>query len=121
MDIIDKLVNKYLKQYFWCEDFDKLNAVKNADSLSEEERIWYENTLRRYRDTIMSLESSIKQGYAEGYAKGYAKGFAEGYAQECAKTHARMIKIARSLKSVGVSIDDIKRYSYLTEEEIIAL
>jgi hypothetical protein len=36
MDIIDKLVNKYLKQYFWCEDFDKLNAVKNADSLSEE-------------------------------------------------------------------------------------
>jgi flagellar biosynthesis/type III secretory pathway protein FliH len=118
MDIIDKLVNKYLKQYFWCEDFDKLNAVKNADSLSEEERIWYENTLRRYRDTIMSLESSIKQGYEEGYAEGYAK----GYAQECAKTHARMIKIARSLKSVGVSIDDIKKHTYgLTDEEIAAL
>jgi predicted transposase/invertase (TIGR01784 family) len=96
MDILNEL-----PKAFQCEAFKKLKEVTDIASMTEEERITYENTLRNYRDAIMTIESSKNEGRAE--------------------ERKNLINMARNLKAAGVSIDVIKNSSNLTDEEIAAL
>jgi predicted transposase/invertase (TIGR01784 family) len=101
MDILNEL-----PKAFQCEAFKKLKEVTDIASMTEEERITYENTLRNYRDAIMTIESSKNEGRAE----------------ERKKAHAEMLETARFMKSAGIAVEDIKKHTTgLTDEEIAAL
>ena len=98
--------------------FQKLAEIADVSSLTKEERLHYDEALRKYRDTLCVLESAeqrgVKRGREEGLAKGLAKGRAEGRTEE-------RIEIARNMKADGMSIELIQKYSGLSPEEIAKL
>jgi len=83
--------------------FQKLASIAEVASLNQEERRQYDENIRAYRDTNIVMEGQ--------YLEGKKKGRAEGRAEE--KT-----SIAKSLKSMGLSIDDIVKATGLSKEEI---
>ena len=98
--------------------FQKLAEIADVSSLTKEERLHYDEALRKYRDTLCVLEGAeqrgLKRGHAEGLAKGLAKGREEGLAKGRAET-------ARNMKADGMSIELIQKYSGLSPEEIAKL
>ena len=98
--------------------FQKLAEIADVSSLTKEERLHYDEALRKYRDTLCVLESAeqrgLKRGREEGLAKGLAKGRAEGLAKGRTET-------ARNMKAKGLAIDLIAACSGLSPEEIAKL
>ena len=94
--------------------FQKLAEIADVSSLTKEERLHYDEALRKYRDTLCVLESAeqrgVKRGREEGLAKGLAKGRAEG-----------RIETARNMKAKGLPVDLIAECSGLSPEEIANL
>ena len=114
--------------------FQKLAEIADVSSLTKEERLHYDEALRKYRDTLCVLEGAeqrgLKRGHAEGLAKGLAKGRAEGLAkgreEGLAKGRAEGLtkgraETARNMKADGMSIELIQKYSGLSPEEIAQL
>ena len=114
--------------------FQKLAEIADVSSLTKEERLHYDEALRKYRDTLCVLEGAeqrgLKRGHAEGLAKGLAKGREEGLAKGRAeglaegRTKGRAeerIEIARNMKENGLSVDLIAACSGLSPEEIAQL
>jgi predicted transposase/invertase (TIGR01784 family) len=94
-----------LKRMPWMAQeavFQKLASIADVASLSKQERIAYDENLRKYRDTVAVMEGQ----WLEGHAKGVEEG---------------VIKIARNLKSMGMSVEDIAKATGLTVEEIAIL
>ena len=83
--------------------FQKLASIADVASLNKQERMAYDENLRKYRDTIAVMEGQFMQGEK--------KGRAEGRAEE-------KLANARSLKENGVSTDVIAKSLGLTAEEI---
>ena len=98
--------------------FQKLAEIADVSSLTKEERLHYDEALRKYRDTLCVLESAeqrgLKRGREEGLAKGLAKGRAEGLAEG-------RIETARNMKAKGLPVDLIAECSGLSPEEIAKL
>ena len=90
--------------------FQKLAEIADVSSLTKEERLHYDEALRKYRDTLCVLESAELRGEKRGEERGLAKGRAEG-----------RIEIARNMKADGMSIELIQKYSGLSPEEIAQL
>ena len=90
--------------------FQKLAEIADVSSLTKEERLHYDEALRKYRDTLCVLESAEQRGLKKGREEGLAKGRAEG-----------RIEIARNMKADGMSIELIQKYSGLSPEEIAKL
>ena len=98
--------------------FQKLAEIADVSSLTKEERLHYDEALRKYRDTLCVLEGAeqrgLKRGREEGLAKGLAKGRAEGLAEG-------RIEAARNMKAKGLPVDLIAECSGLSPEEIAKL
>ena len=98
--------------------FQKLAEIADVSSLTKEERLHYDEALRKYRDTLCVLEGAeqrgLKRGREEGLAKGLEKGRAEGLAEG-------RIEIARNMKEKGLAIELIAACSGLSPEEIAKL
>ena len=90
--------------------FQKLAEIADVSSLTKEERLHYDEALRKYRDTLCVLESAELRGEKRGLAKGLAKGRAEG-----------RLETARNMKENGLSVDLIAACSGLSPEEIAQL
>ena len=122
--------------------FQKLAEIADVSSLTKEERLHYDEALRKYRDTLCVLEGAeqrgLKRGHAEGLAKGLAKGREEGLAKGLAKGREEglakgraeglakgraeeRIEIARNMKEKGLAIELIAACSGLSPEEIAKL
>ena len=114
--------------------FQKLAEIADVSSLTKEERLHYDEALRKYRDTLCVLESAeqrgLKRGREEGLAKGreegLAKGREEGLAKGLEKGRAEglaegRIEIARNMKEKGLAIELIAACSGLSPEEIAKL
>ena len=86
--------------------FQKLAEIADVSSLTKEERLHYDEALRKYRDTLCVLESAEQRGLKRGLAKGRAE---------------ERIEIARNMKADGMSIELIQKYSGLSPEEIAKL
>ena len=95
--------------------FKKLEDIADVAALSRQERMKYDEGLRKYRDTISVLQGAREDGYAEAYAEGYAKGYAEGYA-EGRKQEA--LTIAKKLKAMGMTVEEITEATGLLEEDL---
>jgi predicted transposase YdaD len=79
------------------------------DSLNAEEKHAY----IRDMEAIRYQKSVISTGWIEGRAEGREEGRAE--------EHLKVLQSARFMKSLGISVEDIKNNLGLTDEEINAL
>ncbi len=86
--------------------FKRLSDIAEVASLDKEERRQYDESLRHYRDTLVVMEGQYMEGERKGRAEGELKG---------------RMDIARNLKAMGLSIDDIVKASGLTADEVAAL
>jgi len=87
--------------------FQKLASIADVASLTQQERIAYDENLRIYRDNIAVYEGQ----YLEGLEKGEAKGRAEGRVEA-------LMENARRMKADGMATDLIAKYTGLSVNEI---
>ena len=87
--------------------FKKVAEIGELSSLTYEERLKYDDVLKRYRDTLAVMEGQKQEGFREGMEKGIEKGMEKGKAE-----------IARNLKNDGIPLDVIARNTGLSIEEI---
>ena len=91
-----------LKRMPWMlqdQVFKKLSEIAEVASLSKEEREQYDESLRHYRDTLVVMEGQ----YQEGEKKGRAE---------------EKLAIAKKMKSMGLSVEDISKAVDLSMEDI---
>lgn len=82
--------------------FQKLASITDVAALSKQERRVYDESLRRYRDTVIVMEGQRAEGRAEGRAEA-------------------MLETARKMKARGISASDIADITLLPINEIEAL
>jgi len=94
--------------------FRKLASIAEVAALSKEDRQKYDESLRKYRDTISVMEGQYLEGKEAGLAEGLEKGKVEGKAEG-------KLEIARSMKAKGYAVGDIADITGLTAQEIETL
>ena len=90
--------------------FQKLASIADVASLNKQERLAYDENLRKYRDTIAVMEGQ----YLEGLEKGMEKGMEKGQLSEKKETVIR-------LRDMGLTIDQIAQGAGITVEEATKL
>ena len=110
--------------------FKARNAVEDIvdiASMSKEDRIRYDESIKVYRDRLAIMEfermkgkaEGIAEGMAQGIAQGKAEGMAEGMAQGKAEGMAEgKEEIARNLKQMGMDVQTIVQATGLDQEVI---
>ena len=95
--------------------FKKLEDIADVAALSRQERMKYDEGLRKYRDTISVLQGAREEGYAEGYAEAYAKAYVEGYVEG---RNQRSFEIAKKMLLGGMDEAIVMEMTGLTKEDI---
>lgn len=98
-----------LKRMPWLAQeavFQRIASIADVASLTKQERIAYDENLRKYRDTVAVMEGQWMEGHAEGRAEGRAEERKDN---------------ARKMKGKGYAIEDIAEITGLTVEEIAQL
>jgi predicted transposase/invertase (TIGR01784 family) len=93
--------------------FQRLASIAEVAALSKEERREYDESLRKFRDTISVMEGQ--------FLEGEEKGRAEAKAEAEAKAWQEKQESARNLKKNGVPVDIIASSLGLSADEIAAL
>ena len=94
--------------------FRKLAEISDISALSKEEHRKYDESIKRYRDTMAVINYAAKEGEAKGHAKGLAEGLAKGEVKGKAKVALKLLKL-------GISIENIAASTDFTEEELAKL
>ena len=98
--------------------FEKLEQIVDIASLSKEERIKYDESIKVYRDNLVTLDFALTKGYRQGLEKGMAEGMEKGLEKGRAEMNREN---ALKLKEQGVSPEIISRVTGLSLETIEAL
>lgn len=111
--------------------FNRLEELASVANLSLEDRIAYDKALDRYRVSRIVEEDAreagwkkgLEEGRAEGLIAGRAEGHAEGLAVGRAEGHAEGLlegkkSVVSKLNAFGLSIEQIKEATGLTEKDI---
>ncbi len=83
--------------------FQKLESIADVGGMTRDERLQYDEALRKYRDTISVFEGARMEGREEGIKEGMKKG---------------MVANARKMKAYGLALDMISDITGLTIEEV---
>ena len=94
------------------------NTYGDTNKIEENKLREYEDSLKAYRDIKNSLDTAKREGVAEGIEIGREEGRAEGRAEG---EQSKAIDIAKNLKSMGLSIADIKNATGLSEDDIMKI
>ena len=94
------------------------NTYGDTNKIEENKLREYEDSLKAYRDIKNSLDTAKREGVAEGIEIGREEGRAEGRAEG---EQSKAIDIAKNLKSMGLSIADIKKATGLSEDDIMKI
>lgn len=86
--------------------FKRLAEITDIASLSKQERMMYDESLRKFRDTIVVMEGARLSGVEQGRAEGRAE---------------EQRRIARGLLEVGTPVCTIAKVTGLSEDEISGL
>lgn len=109
MDTLDRMPFKAQKAVF-----DKLLEVADVANLSKDERVLYDEALKRYRDYKNTIdyaeERGIEKGRKEGIEIGVTKGLKVG-----------IHSVAKAMKEKGLPLLTIAEVTGLSEAEIKAL
>ena len=84
--------------------FMKVEDIVDIASMSKEDRIRYDESIKVYRDRLAIMEFERMKGKAEGIAEGMAQGIAQGKAEGMAEGKE---EIARNLKQMGMDVQTI--------------
>lgn len=98
MEVLDRM--PFEKKNFV---FEKLAEIAEVRNLTKDERIAYDTSLRKYRDTLSVINRNWNDGLNEGISIGEKK---------------KAIDMARMLKQAGIDTTIIASSSGLSEEEI---
>ena len=115
--------------------FKKLEEIVDIASMSKEERMKYDESIKVYRDQLAVMEFERNKGLAEGRAEGLAKGKAEGRAEGLAEGRAEGLakgkaegraeglaegkeNVACNLKRMGMDVETIAKVTGLDPEII---
>ena len=90
--------------------FEKLEEIVDVHSLSEEDRVRYENSVNAYRDYLATIDYAAKKGSEEGFEEGFEKGRRE-----------EKFEMARNLKAMGMTSEQIMNITHLSLAEIESL
>ena len=91
--------------------FQRLAEIADVSSMTKEERLKYDEGLRKYRDTLCVMEGARLKGLEEGRVEGRAEGRAEGRVEE-------RVKLIRAMLQTGISMEKVSQCTGLPEEEI---
>ena len=91
--------------------FQRLAEISDLGSLSREERMKYDEAIRKYRDTLCVMQSQLDEGIQIGRDQGIQIGIEKGRQQTQAS-------IARNLKAQHVPLDVIASSTGLSIQEI---
>lgn len=80
--------------------FEKLEDIADVASMSPEDRERYDNSVKVYRDYLVTMDAAEQKGIKEGLEKGIEKGMKEG-------TQRAQLKIARNMKAKGIDNQSI--------------
>ena len=97
--------------------FRKLEEIAEVASLSREDRLKYDEGLRKYRDTISVLEGARMDGLAQGRAEGRAEGMAKGRAEG---EIVGKIAVARAMLEKGMPANLVYEITGLTMDDILS-
>ena len=101
-----------LKRMPWLAQdavFQKLASIADVASLTQQERIAYDENLRIYRDNIAVFEGQYLEGLEKGLEKGEAKGRAEAMMENARRMKADGMTSALIAKYTGLSVDEIEQ------------
>lgn len=114
--------------------FEKLEQIVDIAAMSKEDRMKYDESIKVYRDQLVTMEYERQKGKAEGFAegkaegeatgfaKGKAEGIAEGFAKGIAEGEAKLrLKKARDMKAAGIAPDLIAQIMELPLETVEGL
>ena len=114
--------------------FEKLEQIVDIAAMSKEDRMKYDESIKVYRDQLITMEYERQKGKAEGFAegkaegeatgfaKGKAEGIAEGFAKGIAEGEAKLrLKNARGMKAAGIAPDLIAQITGLPLETVEGL
>ncbi|WP_237040374.1 hypothetical protein [Phocaeicola faecalis] len=102
--------------------FKKLEEIVDVHSLSEEDCVRYENSVNAYRDYLATIDYAAKKGIEEGFEEGVQKGIEEGIEKGLQKgEQKKALEIARNLKSMGMTPEQIMNITHLSLAEIDSL
>ena len=83
--------------------FAKLEKIVDIASLSKEERMKYDESIKQYRDTIAVMNGQYEEGMAKGKSEGERN---------------KALEIAKNLKSMGLPYEQISTVTGLPIDEI---
>ena len=86
--------------------FKKLEQIVDIASMSKADRIKYDESIKKYRDTLAVMSGQWLEGKAEGKAEGLQEGIA---------------KVAKNMKAMKMSDKQIAAATGLSEEVIKSL
>ena len=95
--------------------FDRLFEEAEIAKFTPQEMREYETSKMAYRDIKNSVDTAKREGIAEGMEKGMKEGLEKGRAEGM---NQRSLDIARNMLADGVDINQIMKYSVLTQEQI---
>ena len=100
----------------WREniDLERLSAMAQRAGLSERDNYLYEESLKQYRDNQNVLRTAYRHGVEEGIEQGIEKGMAQGRLEE-------RVSLINMLLANGLSLEQVKLYLGLTDEDISEL
>ena len=90
--------------------FEKLEQIVDIAAMSKEDRMKYYESIKVYRDQLVTMEYERQRGFTEGYAEGLAEGEAE-----------ERLKNARGMKAAGIAPDLIAQITGLPLETVEGL
>ena len=91
--------------------FEKLEKIIDIASLTKEEREKYDESIKVYRDQLVTIAFAKEKGIEEGMEKGMEKGRKEG-------EKMKQLEIARNMKAKDFATEDISELTGLPVKEI---
>ena len=98
--------------------FQRLEQIVDIASMSKEDRVKYDESIKVYRDRLAIMEFERQKGMAEGMQKGMAEGMQKGKAEGIIESKQ---EIARNLKQMGLAVEDITKATGLAPDDIARL
>ena len=102
--------------------FKKLEQIVDIASMSKADRIKYDESIKKYRDTLAVMSGQWLEGKAEGKAEGIQEGEARGLLKGKAEgLQEGIAKVAKNMKAMKMSDKQIAAATGLSEEVIKSL
>ena len=88
--------------------FQKLESIADVGGMTRDERLQYDEALRKYRDTISVFEGARAEGRAEGRADGILQGHRNEQIENARKMTAYGLALDMIADITGLNIDEVR-------------